>query len=288
MPTFVPISDLSDPRLADYQGVREKQLAAEFGSPGLGGTPDAPFGKFYAEGKVVLHHLVRCEHKTLSVLASPPQVEANKEDLARLPDDVPVYVLPHDAMESVIGFTIHRGLLAVGARQKPRTIDELLTHAIAHGGPLVVLEDLSNHDNIGAVFRNAGALSASGILLSPRCADPLYRKSLRVSVGLALRVPWATATDWPAQISTLHEAGFTTLALTPGGERSLASVSEARSKGQERRHALMIGAEGPGLTPETLKLARQRVRIPMAAGVDSLNAATACAVALYEMVRREQ
>lgn len=293
MPRVVPLSDPSDPRLADYADVKERQLAAEFhtdpAEPGLStGSPDAPYGKFYAEGKVVLHHLVRSDHPTLSVLVTPAQLEVNADDLARLPGDVPIYTLPHQQMESVIGFTIHRGLLAIGARKKPLTTEQLLTSAAAHGGggPLVVLEDLSNHDNIGAIFRNAAALGASGILLSPRCADPLYRKSLRVSVGLALRLPWATARSWPADLDLLHAAGFETLALTPSGESSLAAVAGNHSKGLVSKLALMIGAEGPGLTPQTLAAARQRVSIPMATGVDSLNAATACAVALYELARR--
>lgn len=288
MPRVVPLTDSSDPRLADYADVKERQLAAEFGAEAFGGSPEAPYGKFYAEGKVVLHHLVRSDHATLSVLVTPAQLEVNADDLARLPGDVPVYTLPHDQMERVIGFTIHRGLLAIGARRKPLTVEQLLSSAAVHGGPLVVLEDLSNHDNIGAIFRNAAALGASGILLSPRCADPLYRKSLRVSVGLALRVPWATAAHWPQDMSMLHHRGFETLALTPAGESNLATVAAQKSKGFVRNIALMIGAEGPGLTPQTLAVARQRVSIPMATGVDSLNAATACAVALYELVRDGQ
>ena len=290
MPRVIPLTDPRDPRLADYADVKERQLAAEFCTEittgATAGSPDAPYGKFYAEGKVVLHHLVRSDHPTLSVLVTPAQLEVNADDLVRLPEHVPIYTLPHREMESVIGFTIHRGLLAIGARRKPLGLEQLLTGAATHGGPLVVLEDLSNHDNIGAIFRNAAALGAAGILLSPRCADPLYRKSLRVSVGLALRLPWSTATSWPGDMTTLHSHGFETLALTPSGSISLAAVAEQARKGSVPHVALMIGAEGPGLTPETLSLARQRVCIPMAQHVDSLNAATACAVALYELARQ--
>ena len=287
MPLVIPLADPADPRLADYADVKERQLAVEFGSEGATEvtSPDAPHGKFYAEGKVVLHHLVRCDYPTLSVLVTPAQLEVNAQDLARLPETVPIYTLPHQMMEGVIGFTIHRGLLAIGARKKPLTVEQLLTTARQHGGPLIVLEDLSNHDNIGAIFRNAAALDASGILLSPRCADPLYRKSLRVSVGLALRVPWATSQNWPDDMALLHNFGFQTLALTPNGERSLADIANPNRKDYVRAAALMIGAEGPGLRPQTLQAASHRVTIPMAAGVDSLNAATACAVALYELAR---
>jgi tRNA G18 (ribose-2'-O)-methylase SpoU len=221
----------------------------------------------------------------LSVLATPAQVEANHNDLSLLPHDVPVYTLPHAQMEQIIGFTIHRGLLAIGARRKPLTPGELLTGAAAHGGPLVILEDLSNHDNIGAIFRNAACLGASGVLLSPRCADPLYRKSLRVSVGLALRVPWATAAVWPADLARIHESGFETLALTPNGETNLSDLALLHCTASVRNYALLIGAEGPGLTHKTLLACRHRVRIPMARGVDSLNAATSCAVSLYELSR---
>ncbi|HZW05570.1 MAG TPA: RNA methyltransferase [Phycisphaerales bacterium] len=282
---IIPLCDPGDPRLADYADVKERQLAAEFGGVGVSGSPGAPHGKFYAEGKVVLHHLVRSGHATLSVLATPAMVEVNRGDLELLAPGVPVYTLPHAAMERVIGFTIHRGLLAVGARQRPLSTAELLAGAALHGGPLVVLEDLSNHDNIGAIFRNAAALGASGVLLSPRCADPLYRKSLRVSVGLALRVPWATAERWPEDLERVHEAGFESLALTPGGERTLTDLASDRSKGIIRGLALLVGAEGPGLSGSTLAAARHRVRIPMAGGVDSLNAATSCAVSLYELGR---
>ncbi|HYD00188.1 MAG TPA: RNA methyltransferase [Phycisphaerales bacterium] len=282
---IIPLNDAADPRLADYADVKERQLAAEFGGAGVSGSAEAPHGKFYAEGKVVLHHLVRCGHATLSVLATPAMVEANRDDLERLRPGVPVYTLAHAAMERVIGFTIHRGLLAVGARKRPLSTGELLAVAERHGGPLVVLEDLSNHDNIGAIFRNAAALGACGVLLSPRCADPLYRKSLRVSVGLALRVPWATAARWPDDLNQVHGAGFETLALTPGGHRTLAELAADKDKGLVRGLALLVGAEGHGLTQATLTAARHRVRIPMASGVDSLNAATSCAVALYELGR---
>lgn len=286
MPRVIPLTDPDDPRLADYADVKERQLAAEFGiQGGPGGSPEAPFGKFYAEGKVVLHHLVRCGHTTLSVLATPAQVEANHSDLALLAADVPVYTLPHTQMERIIGFTIHRGLLAIGARRKPLTTDELLTAAARHGGPLVILEDLSNHDNIGAIYRNAACLGASGVLLSPRCADPLYRKSLRVSVGLALRVPWATAADWPADLARVHESGFESLALTPSGDVNLSDLTSQVRKDSVRKFALLVGAEGPGLAEKTLLACRHRVRIPMAQGVDSLNAATSCAVSLYELSR---
>lgn len=285
----IPLDNPADPRLADYAGVKERQHASDFGADQTGrgaGPHAAPHGKFYAEGKVVLRHLVRSDYPTLSVLASPQQVEVNAQDLALLPAGVPIYTLPHQQMEQVIGFTIHRGLLAIGARRKPRTTAELLTAARSRTGPLVVLEDLSNHDNIGAIFRNAAALGACGVLLSPRCADPLYRKSLRVSVGLALRIPWAIAADWPAELAILHQHGFESLALTPSGDRSLAEFGASRTD-SGRVPALMIGAEGPGLTPATLSLASHRVAIPMAIGVDSLNAATACAVALYELARIE-
>lgn len=279
----VQIDDPADPRLADYADVKERQHDGAFGPSGSG-DPCAPFGKFYAEGKVVLRHLVRSGYTTLSVLATQAQAEANTADLSLLPPHVPVYTLAHDLMERVIGFTIHRGLLAVGARKRPMTTDQLLNDVHGVLGPMVVLEDLSNHDNVGGIFRNAAALGASGVLLSPRCADPLYRKSLRVSVGLALRIPWAIAGDWPGDLRLLHAAGVETLAMTPNGNRMLSDVG-GDAGGAGRRLALMIGAEGPGLTPEAMAQATHRVSVPMAQGVDSLNAATACAVALYEISR---
>lgn len=281
MPTIVNITDPADPRLAEYANVKERQLAAEFGAPGLGGSPDAPQGMFYAEGRVVLEHLVQSPYQTRSVLCSPAQLQVNSASIERLPPTVPVYVLPHEQIERLAGFAIHRGLLAVGLRNPLPPLDEFLRATRRHGGPLLILENLTNHDNIGAAFRHAACFGASGVLLSPRCADPLYRKSLRVSVGLALRIDWTYAPSWPVSMNYVHLNGYETYATTPLGQSTFIDLAHSAT----RPAAIVIGAEGPGLDKATLALAHRTVRIPMPPGVDSLNAATTCALALYELGR---
>jgi len=305
VPNVITITNLKDPRLADYLDVKERQLSADFGAPGPdgrpGGTPDAPHGKLYAEGPLVLEQLLKSSHRLLSLLTTAPRLE----DLGLpLPHDLPVYLLPQRELDRVIGFNIHRGLLGIAARAKPQTLVELLAHAHTQQnadsrrpGPLVVLEDLSNHDNVGSIFRHAAAFGAAGVILSARCADPLYRKSIRVSIGHALRVPWAWAptTEDPSGLGTetlvaLATAGWTTLALTPAGDRDLDTMIKVGSTiGDDRpifaNFAIVIGAEGPGLSAPTLAVCNLRVRIPMASGVDSLNAATTAAIALYELTR---
>jgi tRNA G18 (ribose-2'-O)-methylase SpoU len=299
VPTLVPLDDLHDPRLADYQGVKERQLAAHFQAQGLSGDPDAPHGKFYLEGDGVLlrlfdpppatlRHPLPHAHRLLSLLTTPARMEGLRAQLAvqfgpdgwsRLGEHTPVYLLPQEAMDRVVGFNLHRGLLGVASRAPALNHTQLLPLLRPGTGPLLVLEDLSNHDNVGALLRHAACFGCAGVLLSPGCADPLYRKAVRVSMGHALRVPWAWADPWPDALADLHRAGWATWALTPAGEHDIRDLTSIRS-GQE---ALLIGAEGPGLTPETLKMCSHRVRITMAPGADSLNAATAGAVALYAL-----
>lgn len=281
------IQSLADPVFApfalDYAGVKERQLAAMFGPLARSGSPDAPHGKLYAEGPLVLQQLVRSAHRTLSVLTTQLRLATIEAELALLPPEVPVFVVPQDVMDGVVGFNMHRGLLAVAARAQVPPLETFLTAAAAHPGPLVIAEDLANHDNVGAIFRNAAAFNASGVLLTPACADPLYRKAIRVSSGHALRLPWAWAEPWPEAIGLLHRAGWKTLAMTPRGEMTLnAATCDAPAT---QRFALVIGAEGPGLASATLSACSHRVRLDMAPGVDSLNAAVAGAIGLYELTR---
>lgn len=315
MPNVITIHTLDDPRLHDYRDVKERQLAAHFGAAGTTGSPDAPFGKLYAEGPLVLDHLLQSRHTPLSILTTPTRLEALERELtAALPRDLPIYLLPQTQLDRVIGFNMHRGLLAVAARARVPTLNEFVC-ALASPpkgqGHLLVLEDLSNHDNVGAIFRHAAAFGAAGVILSPRCADPLYRKSVRVSMGHALRVPWCWATPSPASdqlhpphrsngaphvsggssqpdlmpsvLADLEQAGWPTLAMTPTAEHDI--ISFTSNHRMNVNFAIMIGAEGPGLTTPSIARATHRLRITMAPGVDSLNAATTAALALYELTR---
>jgi tRNA G18 (ribose-2'-O)-methylase SpoU len=291
VPTRIDLTSIDDPRFApfapDYRGVKEKQLAAEFApaAPGQAtGSPDAPHGKLYAEGRTVIEQLVISPHTTLSVVASPSIAESHADLLARLPAQTPLFILPKDAMDAIVGFSLHRGLLAVAARRPVPPVIDFLTDAAATGRTLVVLEDLSNHDNIGAAFRLAAAFRCAGVLLSPSCADPLYRKSLRVSSGHALRVPWTWATNWPHD---LRRAGdhWHTIAMTPSAPLTLAAARSLDASPTTRPAALVIGAEGPGLTDAAMNACHHRARIDMAPDVDSLNAAICLAIGLYEVHR---
>ncbi|MHB1929268.1 MAG: TrmH family RNA methyltransferase, partial [Acidimicrobiales bacterium] len=180
-----------------------------------------------------------------------------------------------EVLRRTIGFDLHRGVVALGRRLPPREVGDLLDAA----GPLVVAEGLNDHENLGALFRNAAALGAGGVVLDPRGADPLYRRSVRVSLGHVLGVPWARCADWPADLDRLRAAGWRVVALTPSPR-----AQPLRGVTGGARTALLVGAEGPGLTVGALAGADEAVRIPMAGGVDSLNVATAAAIALYHLV----
>lgn len=189
---------------------------------------------------------------------------------------MPIYVVSQELMNDVVGFNIHRGVLAVGIRPEPPTLDHLLDGADL----VVVLEDLTNHDNLGSIYRNIAGLVGGGarVVLSPRCADPLYRKSLRVSMGHVLGVPTMRSADWRGDLERLKSRGFVTLALTPDPAADDLAEVAVHLPG---KLALLLGAEGSGLIEATMTLVDRRVRIPMAGGVDSLNVATAGAITLF-------
>jgi tRNA G18 (ribose-2'-O)-methylase SpoU len=281
----IVVHTLDDPRLADYAGVRERQLAEAFSErplPGShGGSAEAPLGKFMAEGEVVFQRLVRSEFAVQSVLCTPGRLRAIGAELALLPEGTPIYVIEADRLEQLVGFNLHRGLMAIGLRRPARSVADVLT--LAGGRMVVVMEDLANHDNVGSLFRNAAAFGAGGVLLSPGCADPLYRKATRVAVGYTLTMPFARVEPWPTGLAAVRAMGYRVLALTPKSpSRPLREVASAMQGGD--RVALLVGAEGPGLTDAALAAADERVRIPMAAGVDSLNVSVAAAVALENLV----
>jgi len=282
---IIDITDPADPRLIDYFAVKDRQLLPEF-SPGYDnpGQTLAPFGKFMAEGDVVMDCLVPSIYPPLSILGTASRLAAIAGHLAAIPPGVPIYRVPKSMLEPIVGFSLHRGLLAIGARTAPADPAALLK-LITPGRPLVVLEHLSNHDNVGGCFRCAAALGAGAVMLTPGCADPLYRKALRVSAGNALKVPFALAPVWPEFLGTLHDAGITTVALTPDPSAiDLADFAQSSGAGAGRL-ALMLGTEGPGLEASTLQQASVRVRIAIASGVDSLNVHVACAIALHRLAR---
>jgi tRNA G18 (ribose-2'-O)-methylase SpoU len=261
------IDDPSDPRLADYQNIRDPLLRLQR-------------GVFIAESREVIRRLVASSRfRTRSILVTPAALEGLRDLLETVNPDVRILLVEHDLVRRVVGFNFHRGCVAVGERGEERSPATLLQPAGRR--LLLALEDVTNPDNVGAVFRNGAAFGADGVLLSPGCADPLYRKSIRVSIGSSLCLPFARLDRWPEDLRMLRESGHTILALTPRGDADITEFGTTRAVPQ--RLALLVGAEGSGLSAAALAAADQQVRITMRPDADSLNVATACGVALHRL-----
>jgi tRNA G18 (ribose-2'-O)-methylase SpoU len=263
--TITPVVDPADPRVDDYRDL----TAADR-------RPDRPGGRglVIAEGVVVVRRLLDSPYPVRSLLGVPRRLAELAVDLDAC--DVPAYATDAETMARVVGFHLNRGVLAVADRAPAPDADRLVRAARM----VAVLEGVGDHENLGALFRNAAALGVDAILLGPRCSDPLYRRSVRVSMGHVLRVPFAEwPGPWPDSLDGLRAAGLRVAALTPAPDS--VPLGEAGLAGT--RVALLLGAEGPGLTTGALAAADVRVRIPMASGVDSLNVATAAAVAFHAL-----
>ena len=233
-------------------------------------------GLFIAEGEVVLRVLARSRlHRPVSLLIAEKRIAGLSEILEALPDDVPVYAAGQEVMDAVVGFHIHRGILAVGRRVAEPDPAELLS-GLPQDALVLVLSGIANHDNMGGLFRNAAAFGADAVILDSDCCDPLYRKAIRVSVGAALITPFARMAPGADLLELLEGHGFETVALSPRGESTLAQAARAR------RTAVVLGTEGPGLAADLLARAKT-VRIPMADGFDSLNVAVTAGIVLHHL-----
>lgn len=267
---IVHLDDPLDPRLEPYLRLRERDVVGRQ-------------GRFVAEGRVVVETLLgaRSRFEVESLLVSQRALTSVRELLeARLEAGVPVYCVADAVLRETVGFDLHRGLLALGRRAEAPTPSSLL--ATLGDGPCTLLaaEGLTNHDNVGAILRNAAALGADGVLFDQTCCDPLYRKALRVSVGHALTVPWSrssTSTELVAALQA-HGVHVAALALRPSARALTGGGLRPAS-----RVAILLGSEGPGLSDAAIEAADSVWQIPMAAGVDSLNVATAAAIALFGM-----
>jgi tRNA G18 (ribose-2'-O)-methylase SpoU len=266
VPQPIAITDADDERIADYRALTDVELRTRW---------EPPHGLFIGEGELVLRRAVRAGYRLRSVLVDAKRV-AQVSDLPL--DGAPVYAATQPVLEAATGFHVHRGILASFHRRPLPSAVEVLTAAQR----VVILEDVNNHTNIGAIFRGAAALGMDAVLLSPSCADPLYRRSVRVSMGQVFAVPYARLEPWPGSLATVREAGFTVLAMTPAADAvPLPDLDPA----DRQRPALLLGAEGPGLSRAALDGSDMRVAIPMRRGVDSLNVAAASAVAFWELTR---
>jgi tRNA G18 (ribose-2'-O)-methylase SpoU len=231
-------------------------------------------GLFMAESAQVISRALDAGLEPFSLLMTPKWLGPLAALIARLDPATPVYVGEDAVLRAVTGFHLHRG--AIAAMRRPPALP--WSGVAAGARRLALLEDVVDHTNLGAIFRSAAALGLDGVLLTPRCADPLYRRSVRVSMGAVFQLPWARIEPWPASLSTLAEVGWHTAALCP---RSDAVPLDAFAARLPARLALMVGTEGPGLSAQALDLAQTRVCIPMAGGMDSLNVAAAAAVAFW-------
>lgn len=265
------VADVQDPRLADYRNLRD--------------TDHRRHGLFVVEGRLAVRQLLRSRRfTTRSLLTTEAMLDGLRDLLEASPEGSPVLLASHDLIRQVVGFKFHRGCLAVGERGAPPSVAALIDPS----GPrlILLLEELVDPENVGAVFRNALAFGVDAVLLSPGSGDPLARKATRASSGGTLRVPFTLLDPWPEGLSQLRPAGYEVVALAPGGAVELAEIG--RSWAVNNRLALLLGNEGHGLTAGARAFAARTVRITMSPGVDSLNVATACGIALHHLQRGNQ
>lgn len=267
----VKVDDPADERLTDFFALNDPGLRRlREQTDGAGG------GFFVAEGVIVIRHLLRSPYRLRAVLVTPQGLAAIEGDLVGV--DAPVYLVSQDVMTGVAGFHFHRGALASADRR--REPDDLVK-VVGRSELVVMAEGVNDHENLGALFRNAAAFGAGALVVDRTSADPLYRRSVRVSMGQVLRIPFARVPDTSEAIRSLQGAGYEVLALTPSPE-----AADIREVALRSRQVLLVGSEGPGLSAAALAASDRQVRIAMAPDVDSLNVATAAAVALHHLARR--
>jgi tRNA G18 (ribose-2'-O)-methylase SpoU len=268
LPDVIPIDDPSDPRIAPYRAVRERDLVGRDGG-------------FIAEGEVVLRVLGRSRlHRARSLLIAENRIERLAEEIAPFEGRAPIYAAGQAVMDAIVGFHIHRGILAYGERGPEPTAARLLS-ALPLRAIVLALFGVANHDNIGGIFRNAAAFGVSAVLLDGACCDPLYRKAIRVSVGGALIVPFARFAEGEDPLDLLVGANFDPVALSPTATTLLSGLTPSA------RLALLLGAEGHGLPAAILQRAPS-VAIAMAGRFDSLNVAVTSGIALHHLVMAAQ
>jgi len=263
------VLSLDDPRADLYRAIRDADLIRAR-------------NLFAAEGRLVVRRVAEDRRYRLHSLLLTPTAHAELAPaLASIDPEVPVLIASPPDLSAIAGYDVHRGCLALVHVPPPPPVDELLARA----GTLVVMEGVTNADNVGGVFRNAAAFGAGGVLLSPACCDPFYRKAMRTSMAAVLRIPFARAdeSDWPGVLARVRRAGFAIVALTPREPSETLDAFSARAR--PGKLALVVGTEGSGLTPAVESAADYRVRIPISGDVDSLNVAVATGIALYELTK---
>ncbi|MCG7425140.1 TrmH family RNA methyltransferase [Kocuria rhizophila] len=261
---LVQLSDPADPRVADYTSLTDVSLRRKL-------EPER--GLYLAESSKVLRRALDAGHRPRSFFMAEKWVDGLRDVLEAY--DVPVYVGTDEVLEQITGFHLHRGAMAAMHRPAPLPLESVLASARR----VAILEDIVDHTNVGAIFRSAAALDVDAVLVTPRCADPLYRRAVRVSMGTVFQVPWVRLEHWTADLQRVKDAGFLTAALALSKD---AVTVDALAAEQPEKLALILGTEGQGLGAATLHHADRHVVIPMSHGVDSLNVAAASAVAFWE------
>ena len=264
----IDVDDPADPRLDDFRDLNSVDR-----------RPDLPTGKglVIAEGVLVVQRMLASRFVPRALMGTDKRLAELTADLDGVA--APYYRVSAEVMAQVVGFHLNRGVLASAARPPELTVAEVTGGART----VVVLEGVNDHENLGSIFRNAAGLGVDAVVFGSGCADPLYRRAVRVSMGHALLVPYAWATQWPGELESLRDNGFRLLALTPGPAAHTLAAAVAETA--EAPVAFLVGAEGPGLTERAMRACDLRVRIPMSRGTDSLNVATAAALAFYERGR---
>lgn len=268
MLTVIDVSDPADPRLDDFRDLNSVDR-----------RPDLPTGKglVIAEGVLVVQRMLVSRFTPRALLGTDRRLTELGADLDGVA--APYYRVAADVMADVVGFHLNRGVLASASRPTELSVPQVLEAART----VAVLEGVNDHENLGSIFRNAAGLDVDAIVFGSGCADPLYRRAVRVSMGHALLVPYAWSTAWPDDLELLQNNGFRLLAMTP--DPSASTLADAMTDVADQRLAVLVGAEGPGLSERAMRASDVRVRIPMSRGTDSLNVATAAALAFYERAR---
>lgn len=267
-PDVIDITDPADPRVDDFRDLNSVDR-----------RPDLPTGKglVIAEGVLVAQRMLASRFTPHAFLGTERRLAELAADLAGVP--VPYYRASAEVMAEVVGFHLNRGVLAAARRPAELAVSQVIEGART----VAVLEGVNDHENLGSIFRNAAGLGVDGVIFGTGCADPLYRRAVRVSMGHALLVPFAKAQHWPADLNDLRQHGFRLLAMTPNPQAQ--TLANAMDELIGQKVAVLVGAEGPGLTETAMRASDVRVRIPMSRGTDSLNVATAAALAFYERAR---
>ena len=272
MQAVIDITDPDDPRVDDFRDLNSVDR-----------RPDLPTGKglVIAEGVLVVRRMLASRFAPHAMLGTDRRLAELADDLSVASPclDMTCYRATAEVMADVVGFHLNRGVLAAARRPVELSVSEVLECART----IAVLEGVNDHENLGSIFRNAAGLGVDGVIFGAGCADPLYRRSVRVSMGHALLVPFARAARWPADLELLRDDDFRLLAMTPSPRA--VSLAEAMTRLAGDKVAVLVGAEGPGLTETVMRASDARVRVPMSRGTDSLNVATAAALAFYERVR---